>query len=160
MRGLSALATIALWLVVSSSAPAQDLASEVEADLAAFQRLLAARSLRCTFPKGSYGAWKDGKVEVKPAEFESPMVFDSIDYQTGKARLIANQGAGDIQAVSSPGAVFFVETTMSGGLNVTFVFSDTPVSRREFLAVTTRHLIVPGQPPLPSQYHGTCKIWE
>lgn len=160
MRWVSALATIALGLAVSASASAQDLASEVEADLAAFQRLLAAKSLRCTFPKGSYGAWKDGKVEVKPAEFGDPMVFDSIDYRAGKARLIANQGAGDIQAVSSPGAVFFLETTLSGGLNVTFVFSDRPISKREFLAVTTRHLIVPGQPPLPSQYHGTCQIWE
>jgi hypothetical protein len=68
-----------------------------------------------------------------------------------------NAGATDITAAWTGVGLHFIEVTGFGSLNVTTVFRH-PASDG-FSAVTSRHVYLLLN-PLPSQYHGVCKIWE
>lgn len=125
-----------------------------------FKRLVAAKSLRCVFASGSIADWKSGHPEIK-ADHKGVGVthFDSIDYKSKTARLIGNLGASDVGAFVTAAGVHFIEQTPVGGLVVTSVFPSRAAG--ELVGVTSRHIdLGDGGPPLPSQYHGTCRIWE
>lgn len=127
----------------------------------AFGRLLKARSLRCDIQRGTQASWDGGNLKLEPATYGEGgrVTFDSIDIRSGKARLIGNAGAGDIQVVPTAVGLTFVEQTAFGNLNFTTVFGtyDSPSSRR-LITVTSRHQDLHG--PFPSQYHGTCSILD
>jgi hypothetical protein len=123
----------------------------------AVKRLAEARSLKCTFGKGTVAVWTPGKLDLKPDSWDVTIHFDGIDHDKGKARMIGNAGSSDVIAGRSGVGVTFVESTGVGAINTTTVFfyESTP---GEYIAVTSRHVVSDG--PLPSQYHGTCRIWE
>jgi hypothetical protein len=127
----------------------------------AFGRLLRARSLRCDLRMGTQASWDGGTPKLERSTFGegSRVTFDSIDTKAGKARLIANAGAGDVQVLATVAGLTFVEQTAFGNLNFTTVFAnyDSAVSR-QFIAVASRHQNING--PFPSQYHGTCSVLE
>jgi hypothetical protein len=121
--------------------------------------LFSAKSLKCQFGPGSFGEWAGPKVAVQQARFDVALHFDSIDAKTGKARMIGNQGATDVAVPVSLSGVTFIEQTGSGNMVFTTVFPEMVPGTDEFYAVTSRHMTLPGG-PLPSQYHGKCRVWE
>jgi hypothetical protein len=165
---------LALVVVLAPSFHAA-VADEGDSD---FNRLIAARSLKCVFGKGSHGDWKrdaglwprlaaglgqllgtkhDG-VTVKHSRFDATVHFDSIDHKAKTARLIGNQGSGESRIVTTASGVTFIEETGFGNLMFTTVFPALN-NERAFIAVTSRHLLTLGG-PFPSQYHGICEVWQ
>ena len=124
-----------------------------------FSSLINARSLRCAFGPGASADWETGKPVVKSDKFEVVLQFDGIDLKDGKARMIGNQGASDVVVILTPRGITFLERTESGNLSVTTVFTDYARGTHDFVVVHSRHIGGLGS-PLPSQYHGTCKVWE
>ena len=100
--------------------------------------------------------WRQTK---PPSLFLQFIFFDSIDMEKGTARAIANQGSADVMVIPAPMSITFIEQTGIGNVIFTSVFPNYSKGTEDFIAVTSRHLNLPGG-PLPSQYHGTCKIWE
>ena len=128
-----------------------------------------ATSLRCFSGKGYSVSWDGGKPEFTLGAFPSEgehMQFDAIDRETGRARLIGNAGAVDVEVVQTNKGLHFFERTETGNLNVTTVFALVPeqLPPRSFVFVASRHvdLGMPelGQSIIASQYHGICKVWE
>jgi len=129
------------------------------ADEEALNRLFSARSLKCTLGEGASGDWKGGKLEVRKGKWKTVLHFDNINIKAGTARLIGNQGSEDVTVTSTNKGVTFVELTFTGNLNFTTVFASYKKGTSEFIMVTSRHMDLMGA-PLPSQYHGTCKVWD
>lgn len=117
------------------------LATPASADV--FSELAAAKTLRCTFPTGNFGAWDEGKFSTGKTTDTMTSVFHSIDRGEGTARLIGNVGAEDVMVVG----LNFVEVTTSGNMNITTVFPIQVQSKtgkgglpkRGFAAVLSRH---------------------
>lgn len=131
-------------------------AQQPEAKDVTLKALLAARSLKCDFPVNAFTDWKSGTPKVTAAREDFSLHFDSVDVKARPARLIGNQGAGDLSAFATGVGLHFIEQTGWGNINFTTVFA-----RRAgggFIAVSSRHVdLLAG--PLPSQYHGVCRIW-
>lgn len=127
---------------------------------AAFAALASAKSLKCTFGKGTQATWKAGRLHLAEATFGEAIQFDAINPRAGSARIIGNVGAGDVRIFATTVGLTFVEQAPLGNVYFTTVFADQAPSTREFLAVTSRHFVSLGQEVAPSQYHGTCKVWQ
>ena len=121
----------------------------------------SAHSIRCDLGQGTQASWDGGKLKLESANFGKggQVTFDSIDANSGKARIIANAGAGDVFVLVTAIGLTFIEQTAMGNINFTTVFAtyDSATSHR-FIAVSSRHQDLNG--PFPSQYHGTCSILE
>lgn len=124
-----------------------------------FNRLINSRSLRCTFGTGSIVSWEKGKPVVERDKMKDPINFDSIDIKAGKARLIGNQGATDIHVFVTGTGITFIEKTPLGNFTITTIFSDCEKDTKRYIAVHSRHIGGLGF-PMPSQFHGTCEVWE
>jgi hypothetical protein len=125
--------------------------------------LFAAKSLKCNFRLGSVGEWDESGPKVeRDSKGLGILHFDGIDLDHRRARLIGNQGAGDISVIAGPAAINFVERTPAGSLIVTTVFAAYQPNTTTFVAVTSRHvsLGLVGGGAVPSQYYGTCQVWE
>src|SRR5262245_13805848 len=77
-----------------------------------FERLLAARSIRCELMAGTQADWDSGKLKVSQTTWDEGMVtFDSIKRQAGTsagtARIIGNIGAADVQVRMTPVGITF-----------------------------------------------------
>jgi len=125
----------------------------------AFERLMSTKSLKCTFEKGTSANWKGETVKVEEDDGPGTLHFDSIDLQAKTARLIANAGAGDVTILWGASGLTFIERTGFGNLAFTTIFPIYKQDTIEFIAVTSRHMNLIKH-PVPSQYHGTCKVWE
>jgi hypothetical protein len=130
-----------------------------------FKALLAARSLKCQIGAGSVGKWSGAKISgakisVEKDNLDSALHFDSIDLKSGKARLIGNQGASDVSVWGTVSGITFVEQTGFGNVAITTVFSERIPGKEEFYVVVSRHMQMLRGNPLPSQYHGSCKVWQ
>lgn len=147
-------AAIVLLVLIVSVANGQ------ESERKAFDRLLAARCLRCTLDEGTQAEWRGGRVKLTSARFGKAgvLTFDGINVKEGTARLIAGSVA-DVAVLVTPVGLTFLEQTGSGNLIVTTVFGDHALSGDRFAAVSSRH-IATFTSPFPSQYHGTCTILE
>jgi hypothetical protein len=130
---------------------------ESDSSEAVYRSLLRVRSLKCSFAPNAFADWKSGSPKVTLARENVTLHFDGIDVQKQKARLIGNQGAGDVTVFATPAGLHFMEQTGSGNMVFTTVFASR--TSDGFIAVTSRHMDMPGG-PLPSQYHGTCKRWQ
>jgi hypothetical protein len=141
------------------------LGSSVQAEQDSFKRLLTAKSLRCVLGYGYSADWLEGAPKLEKSRFTkdgSPTFFDSINIEKQSARMIANQGAIDVLVLVSPSGLTFIEETASGNYTFTTVFPDYKKgSSDEYICVHSRHLAWGTLgPPFPSQFHGTCKIWQ
>ena len=125
----------------------------------AFERLMSAKSLKCEFGSGSYADWKGSKAKVKKDNFDATIIYDSIDLKTSKARMIGNAGSIDVVVLATGTGLTFIEETGAGNIHITTVFASYAKGTKDFIVVTSRHLMFISK-PLPSQYHGTCKVWE
>ena len=124
-----------------------------------WNKLINARSLKCSFKEGVSMTWKASGVSIERDLWKGVTHFDSIDLREGKARIIGNQGSADITAFVTPAGITLVESTGLGNLVFTTVFARYKPETDEFCAVMSRHMNLIGA-SLPSQYYGTCKVWE
>lgn len=131
-------------------------AQQPEAQDVTWKALFAARSLKCGFPVNAFTDWKSGTPKVTVGREDFTLHFDSIDVKAKTARLIGNQGAGDITAFATGAGLHFIEQTGAGNINFTTVFAHR--AGGGFIAVSSRHVDLFAA-PLPSQYHGVCKVW-
>lgn len=131
---------------------------------APYKRLAQSRSLKCLFVEAAQADWSTGRLNTSTIKNEKfALHFDSIDAKKGTSRLIGNVGAADLVAVLTLEGLTFIEQTPSGNHNFTTVFPFYKKDTQEFVAVTSRHVMLPdvdSESPLPSQRHGTCRVWE
>lgn len=128
----------------------------------ALDRLLRAKSLRCEFAEGTTASWDRSKVKLERGTFGKGgiTVYDSIDIKKGTARLITSAGAGDVAAMLTAIGITFIESVPNGGLNIATAFARYLDTGDEyFISVMSKHVDVGGG-PLPSQWHGACRILE
>src|SRR5262249_17061899 len=117
-----------------------------------------ARSLRCTFPHGGRVDLADPKLARK--ESAGPEVtFDAIDRKAGRARIITNDGAGDVTVIPGPTALTFIEVAPTGNSLVTVVFPRFRAGTREFYAADSEHIFAVGDISI-GQYYGSCIALE
>ena len=125
----------------------------------AFKKLISTKCLKCEFGLGASAIWEHGQLKLKKDHIDTTIIFDSIDTEKGKARMIASQGSADVMVIATFRSITFIEPIESGNMSFTSIFPNYSKGTGDFIAVTSRHMNLPGG-PLPSQYHGTCKIWE
>ena len=124
-----------------------------------FSNLLRAKCIKCSFREGVSTSWHAKGVKIESDKMKDAIVFDSIDIKQGKARIIGNQGASDIILIGSPSGITFIETTGIGNMIFTTVFPYYKPGTDQFCAVMSRHMnLITGA--LPSQFYGTCRVWE
>jgi len=136
-------------------------AHPTETDL---DRPLRAKSLRCTLGPGALADWRSGTPEaplVSQAMFASQpsdrvTQFDSIDLKAGTARNIGNNAAGILHVVGTDEGLTFIDLRPRGLVVVTVYGS---AIGGQYVVVYSSHLELVGM-PRPSQYYGTCQIWE
>lgn len=129
--------------------------------------IFAAKSLRCFEGRGYSADWNGGVPRLEAATFPSKgesIQFDGIDQKAGRARIVGNAGAGGVTVLVTAAGLHFIEETPSGNLNVTTVFAARPreLASGMFVYVTSRHVdlgfAADAGVPLPSQFHGVCKV--
>ena len=125
----------------------------------AVEKLFKTKSLKCTFEMGTSGDWEKGELNIEKSRYGGSLHFDSIDLKEGEARLIGKQDATDVMVIVTPGGITFMELTDTGNVIFTTVFPEYKKGTRDFIAVSSRHMNLPGG-PLTAQYYGTCKVWE
>ncbi len=124
-----------------------------------------AKSLKCSFDSGFFSKWENGEVASQKSTME-PIVFDSIDFKTGKARNLSHSGSTDVVAALTMGGAHFVETTGSGSWNTTTIFlvygkkGEEMFQRGLFFAVHSRHVSALTIQPMTSQFYGKCELWN
>ena len=155
MKKEALIAALALTIGTFVGAYAHDASAQDDA----FKALFAARSLKCEIGPGTAAKWSDAKISLAKDSANLTVHFDSVDVKSGKARLIGNQGAGDVAVWGTASGITFVEMTGFGNLVITTVFPQQIRGRPEFYAVMSRHIAGFGGNPIPSQYHGSCKVW-
>jgi hypothetical protein len=124
-----------------------------------FSRLLGAKCLKCSFKEGVSTSWHAKGVKIESDQWKGDTIFDSIDIKQGKARIVGNQGASDIILIGSPSGITFIENTGIGNMVFTTVFPLYRPGTDQFCAVMSRHMNLITE-ALPSQYYGTCRVWE
>ena len=88
----------------------------VYADNESSVRLLNAKSLKCSFPDGVFTEWNTGQFKTEAAGKMKDIIFDSINSKKQRARMLGSQGSTDVAALSSLGALHFMEMTGSVAL--------------------------------------------
>jgi len=134
-------------------------ANTVYAEDDVFSRLLGAKCLKCSFKEGVVTEWHPKGLKIESDQWKGETIFDSIDIKQGEARIIGNQGSSDIILIGSPTGLTFIEQTGSGNVIFTTVFPLYSPGTDQFCAVMSRHMNLFTK-ALPSQYYGTCRVWE
>ena len=75
-------------------------------------RLLNAKSLKCSFPDGVFTEWNTGQFKTEAAGKMKDIIFDSINSKKQRARMLGSQGSTDVAALSSLGALHFMDISM------------------------------------------------
>ncbi|WP_439643872.1 hypothetical protein [Gemmatimonas sp.] len=119
------------------------------------QPLSSIKSFRCHFTVSVTGGLDAVPPKPKVARETLELIFDSIDHKRRTARLISNQGAEDISAHLADDAIFLLESTLSGHLQVTAIYEPRGQDGL-YKAVHSRHTSMMDH-PLPSQFYGSCR---
>jgi hypothetical protein len=115
-------------------------------------------AFRCNFSNGQITNFDNGKPNTKRESKFAELVFDQIDFDKRTARLIGNVGVSQVQVFEGENLVHLIETTTSGNLNLTTIYTnEKSMSSGSFPVVHSRHLKTSTTSPLPSQYIGLCK---
>jgi hypothetical protein len=125
--------------------------------------LALVKSLKCSFPVYSVGAWKNGEpqAQIKQAE-QFSLTIDEIDTDSGSGRVTGTSGPVEVTALLTVSSLHFMERSVTGTLNITTVFV-SEAGARKFRAVHSRHdylpMSIPGfvSEPTVSQNYGMCE---
>ncbi len=117
-------------------------------------------AFRCRFGKGAQTSWYEDEPEIYADEFgkDNVVTYYALDRKKGRARILGNEGAGDVLLATRPTGLNLIEYTDSGNMIFTTIFA-FPNAAGEFKAVMSRHLLFP-QGPFFSQYTGVCTSVE
>ena len=129
----------------------------------AFVALMKAKTIKCFLGKGCTADWTTGDPNLTIGKWrEKPeeciMILDSIDLKKGTARFVGALGSTDVNVITTPKGLTFVEATDSGNLMVTTVFASYKKGTKKHIFVHSRHWSF--LEPLCSQYHGVCETLE
>jgi hypothetical protein len=119
--------------------------------------LMAARSLKCSFPWFASADWDGDLPVLKTSKQDLGFHIDGIDHSKQAARMIGNAGSEDLLATEAIDSISFIEQTPFGTLNVTTVYKWRDKVGR-FKSVHSRHPSIGG--PAPSQNYGHCEVWQ
>jgi hypothetical protein len=98
---------------------------------------------------------------VRKDTFGITVYYDAIDLKQGTARFLAKGGATTVSVHATAAGVTFIEETGMGNLVIGTVFATYQPRTMAFIMVLSRHIsFFSFGTPLPSQYHGTCLVWE
>ncbi len=122
------------------------------------QRLVNAKTLKCAFSLSMTVDWEKDIPKHKVSDSNMGIFFDAIDLDKKSARFIGNAGAEELWVIDTEEGITFIEQTPSGNHNFTTVFNHFNESLSGFVAVHSRHINMLA--PLPSQWHGICKVWD
>jgi len=87
--------------------------------------------------------------------------FIDIDLAAGRARLVGNIGVSDVSVlISDAGTLSFLETTPSGNLNVTTIYTLVDGSRGQNIASHSRHIESAPALVMFSQWVGRCLLTQ
>jgi len=115
--------------------------------------------IQCTHVGGVYVDYKTGKTRITPGqagEFRD-LIFDQIQQNSNRARLIGNSGLTDALVIRGGDATNFIESPASGYLNVTAVYR---IERLNLDEVVWFYHVGYLQTPIgavPTEYWGVCR---
>jgi len=117
----------------------------------------AIKTFRCDFTE-SEGRRTTAAGVTTPAKQETfaDLVIDSVDYQKRNARFIGNAGSETVSVINGDKTVSFIETTLSGNVNVLSIFKDT-AKVNLYKAAFSRHSALTTGDLTISQSYGTCR---
>jgi hypothetical protein len=137
--------------------------------------LSQAQTLRCLFETGHMFEWTEGVASGRSTEIDdTPVIFDRIDREAGRARLIAMSPAGpqpaDVAVVlfdtgpirgRSTYGLTFIEVSSAGSVNITTLWSPAdslsyPREPGSYPAVYSHHAAF--DRPIPAQFPGWCHV--
>jgi len=128
---------------------------------AAQTTLAEVKSLRCTFTRQTTASWAKGdapEAAVRPASLV--LRIESIDVESGTARLRNGAMTTDVTARLAEGYLHLMQALKTGPLYTTTIFA-AGANGRGFKAVHSRHELfatpLPGATSSPEQYYGTCE---
>ena len=115
-----------------------------------------AHAFRCRFGKGTQTSWYEDEPNIYAQEYgtDNVITYYALDRKKGRARILGNQGAGDVILAARPTGLNLIENTDSGNMIFTTIFA-LPNDAGEFKAVMSRHLLFP-KGPYFSQFTGVC----
>ena len=125
-------------------------------------RLLAAKSLKCTFTQLATGTWTaDGATQGNTKAVTLAVQFTEINADESTARMLSNFGTYDMIVRVMAGNMHFIQPLRSGALYTTTVFAKESRPGK-FKAVHSRHeyveIVLPGFTARPEQYYGECEV--
>jgi hypothetical protein len=153
MQAMSVAAAAALWTGAVVATPA--------AQGRAAEKVVAAKTLSCTFPTMAAGDWNAAGAVGAVKSATLSMRFTDIDADEGTAVVVGPFGPSDIIVRLSSGTLHLVQSFREGPLYATAIF---PHELRPDVmrAVHTRHeytmISLPGFTSRPEQYYGECAI--
>jgi hypothetical protein len=122
-----------------------------------------AKVIFCTFDRSTRTDFVRGRLVPRESKDKHEMVFDSLDFFGGKARLVAT-GASIDAFLTSGGATFF-EGQGFDNHSFTTVFPAASANSGELVAVHSVHALTPGIKLksgehfyVPEQRYGSCKV--
>ena len=114
-------------------------------------------TFRCKFSEGHSTNFDNGNPISKRSEFPD-LLFDKINVEKGTARIIGNNGAVDIVAISGSESVHLIEQTAVGNLSIATIFNNEKFKKvNSFPIVISRHMTI-AVSPHTSQHRGLCKL--
>lgn len=147
-----------LLAVLSGSAAASDKNENLYLD-----SLRGAKVIFCIFDRATRTDLNDGKLVSRESKEVNEMVFDSIDYRGGKARLVAT--GGQVSAFVTAGGATFLEGKGYTNHSFTTVFPTAAAKVGELVAVHSVHALIPSIKLTsgelhyaPEQRYGSCKV--
>jgi hypothetical protein len=122
-----------------------------------------AKVIFCIFDHSTRTNLLRGKLTPRELKEKNEMEFDSIDFLSGRARLVAT--GGSISAFFSSGGATFFEGQGYANHSFTTVFPVESANRGELIAVHSVHALIPGIKMktgehfyVPEQRYGSCKM--
>jgi hypothetical protein len=119
--------------------------------------LYYARTIRCDRFRGTVATWGETRASTSPDTSGPTLVFDQIDLAKGTARFVGNAGTSDVTVQATRSGLLITEMTAIGTPQVTFIYNISHETAGTYLVTHSRHTSLPGS-PLPSQYHGVCRV--
>lgn len=122
-----------------------------------------AKVIFCQFDHSTRTDLQDGKLVIRESREKHEMVFDSIDFNEGKARLVAT--GGSLNAFLSAGGATFFEGQGFDNHSFITVFPVAGETSGKLIAVHSVHALIPGIKLksgehfyTPEQRYGSCKV--
>lgn len=127
----------------------------------AYEKLLAAKTIRCTFDKGYRVDWKKDGPKLKEANTKELVTFDAIDSKTGTAKEVSGATGMDVKTLITGNGIVFTKQFETGSMIFTTVYAYTPKNKvSEYAAVTSRHMAVTQDFPTTQQIFGLCTLTQ